>query len=261
MIYKNIIKKFDIQQGDSIWLSSELIKLILKFKANGLKFDGSDFLDELQDVLGEGGTILLPTFTFDFSNKGYYDIQRSKGVTGALGNIALQKEGFKRTKHPMHSFAVWGKDQGKLVDMRNRHSFGIDSPFGYCIEKRVKQIILGTDYVHALTFVHYAEVVCNVPYRFAKSFTGTYIDEYGFNEERTYDYAARKLEIEPVEKFNKIGEILEENGVSKKIDLEGIECYKIDLAMSFPLICKDIIENQCANIYDFNIERNRVFNT
>lgn len=68
----------------------------------------------------------------------------------------------------MHSFEVWGKDQDYLVTLDNRNSFGSDSPFAYCISHHVKQIILGTDYVHAMTFVHYAEVSCNVPYRFAK---------------------------------------------------------------------------------------------
>ena len=51
--------------------------------------------------------------------------------------------------------------------------------------------------MHAMTFIHYAEVTCSVPYRFAKSFTGTYVDESGTGEQRTYDYAARKLENIP----------------------------------------------------------------
>ena len=78
----------------------------------------------------------------------------------------------------------------------------MDSPFGYCLGKHVRQIILGTDYVHAMTFIHYAEYVCNVPYRFAKSFTGQYVTREGIEEQRTYDYPARKLEIEPKEIFN-----------------------------------------------------------
>ena len=143
--------------------------------------------------------------------------------------------------------------------MDNKNSFGIDSPFGYCLGKHVRQIILGTDYVHAMTFVHYAEVVCNVPYRFAKSFSGIYVDAEGIEEERTYNYAARKLEIDPKEVFNKMGSILEEKGVSKRLNINGLECYDIDLAASFPIVCDDIISNQCRNIYDFNIEREIIF--
>lgn len=259
MIYENFVNQLNIKNGDRIWLSSELIQLILQFKAKGIRFDASALLNAFQHTIGESGTLMLPTFSFEFSNNQYYDINKTKGTTGALGNIALQREDFRRTQHPMHSFAVWGKDQKKLISMKNKHSFGFDSPFGYCVSNHVKQIILGTDYVHAMTFIHYAEVVCNVPYRFTKNFTGTYLTEEGIEEQRTYDYAARKLEIEPEERFNRIGQILEERGVSKRIDIDGVECYVIDLAMSFLLICKDIIQNECANIYDFNIPRNQIW--
>lgn len=259
MIYKELVDQFDIKKGDKIWLSSDLIQLVLKFRANKIKFDGSALLDAFQEAVGEDGTLLLPTFSFEFSNKKYYDISKTKGITGALGNIAMQREDFRRTQHPMHSFEVWGHDQERLVSMTNRHAFGVDSPFGYCHRDHVKQVILGTDYVHAITFIHYAEVTCNVPYRFAKSFTGIYVNEDGKEEKRTYDYAARKLEVEPIEQFNRIGKIFEGCGISRKIDVEGLECYVIDLAQSYPLICKDIIENKCANIYDFNIPREHIF--
>ncbi|MFR7522109.1 MAG: AAC(3) family N-acetyltransferase [Ruminococcus sp.] len=203
--------------------------------------------------------MLIPTFSFEFSNNRYYDVMNTKGVTGALGNLALKREDFERTKHPMHSFAVWGRDQKLLVSMRNKHSFGIDSPFSYCISRRARQIIIGTDYVHAMTFIHYAEATCDVPYRYLKSFTGEYVDENENREIREYDYAARKLEIQPEEKFNRIGCVLEENKVSRKINIDDIECYDIDIARSYPIICKDIIENNCKQIYDFNVNRKKVF--
>jgi aminoglycoside 3-N-acetyltransferase len=259
MDYMSFVEQLNIKQGDKIMLSSELIKLVLLYKKSGIKFDGSILLDTFQEAVGVDGTILIPTFSFDFSNKGIYDVVNTKGTTGVLGNIALQRGDFVRTQHPMHSFAVWGKDKDTLVGMTNRNSFGTDSPFGYCISSHVRQIILGTDYRHGMTFIHYAEVVCNVPYRFSKSFTGKYIDAKGQVEERIYDYAARKLEIEPKEVFNKMGSILEKKGVSKVILIDGIKCYDIDLASSFPIICEDIINNQCRNIYDFNIERERIF--
>lgn len=261
MTYDDIVELFDLKLGDRIYLSSQLLKLILNFRKDKKLFDGSELINSFQRVVGKEGTILIPVFSFDFSNIGYYDIRNTKGSTGALGNIALERNDFKRTTHPMHSFMVWGKDQNELVGMRNKNSFGIDSPFGYCISHHVKQIVLGTDYVHAMTFIHYCEVTCNVPYRFIKNFTGTYITEDGKRESRTYEYSARKLDIQPKENFNKIGHILEKEGISQKISIEGIESYIIDLAGSYSFICKDIIMNQCRNIYDFNIPREEIFCT
>ncbi|HAQ7747623.1 TPA: AAC(3) family N-acetyltransferase [Enterococcus faecium] len=258
-LYDEFVSNFVLNSGDTIWLSSELVSLVLKFKKNNIVFDGNELINAFQRAVGENGTILIPTFSFEFSNNKYYDIVNTKGVTGALGNLALKRVDFKRTQHPMHSFAVWGKNQKLLVSMKNKHSFGIDSPFGYCVSRHVRQIIIGTDYVHAMTFIHYAEVTCNVPYRFSKSFTGDYVDEKGNIEIKKYDYEARKLEIQPEEKFNRMGSILEEKKVSKKINIDGIECYDIDLARSYPIICKDIIENNCKHLYDFNISRKKIF--
>lgn len=257
--YERIVSFFELKKGDKVWLSSELLKLVLYLKKKKIQFDGNELINAFQKAVGEEGTIIMPTFSFEFSNKQHYDIVNTKGTTGALGNIGLQREDFARTQHPMHSFVVWGKDKDLLVSLENKNSFGVDSPFGYCLSNHVKQVILGTDYVHAVTFIHYAEVCCNVPYRFAKSFTGEYVTISGKTEIRTYDYAARKLEIQPEEVFNKMGIILEKEGTSKRIDMDGIECYLVDLAKSFPIICKDIIENKCTNIYDFNISRDEIF--
>jgi len=257
--YEKIVSQFNLKKGDDIWISSELIKLVLSLKCKKIKFDGNELIDAFQKVVGPKGTILIPVFSFEFSNKKHFDILKTKGITGALGNLALQRNDFKRTKHPMHSFAVWGNDQDYLTSLDNKNSFGVDSPFGYCVGNHVKQVILGTDYVHAMTFIHYAEVTCNVPYRFTKNFTGEYVTESGDIKISTYEYAARKLDIEPEEVFNKMGKILEIEGASKKIDIDGLECYLIDLAQSYPIICKDILENKCTNIYDFNIPRDDVF--
>ena len=111
MDYMSFVEQLNIKQGDKIMLSSELIKLVLLYKKSGIKFDGSILLDTFQEAVGVDGTILIPTFSFDFNNKGIYDVVNTKGTTGVLGNIALQRGDFVRTQHPMHSFAVWGKDK------------------------------------------------------------------------------------------------------------------------------------------------------
>ena len=259
-LYKELINLLEIKQGDKIWISSSLLGFVLEWRKHGEKFDTSKLIEEFINAVGENGTILIPTFSFEFSNNGFYDYKKTKGIVGNLGNVALERKEFIRTTHPLHSFAVYGKDREKLVNMDNKNSFGSDSPFGYCLEEKVKQIILGTDYVHAMTFVHYAEFMCNVPYRFKKQFKGKYIDDNGIESIRCYDYMARKLEVATVEKFNRIGKVLEDNGMSKKYNFYGVPCYCIDLAGSYPIICNDIKYNQCKNIYDFeNADRSKLF--
>ena len=261
MDYIDIVSQFKLNKGDRIWLSSDIIGFAMEFrKGPGKKrLDQNALIDAFIDAVGPEGTILIPTFNFDFSNHGHYDYLKSKGTTGALGNTALARDDFKRTKHPLHSFAVWGADKDFLCAMDNNNSFGTDSPFGYCIQRHVKQIILGTDYRHALTFMHYAESVCNAPYRYMKTFHGTYVTEDGVEEIRDYVYPVRQLEIHPEECSNLFGALMEERGLSVKTTVAGIDSYIFDLAEIFVPLCEDIIHNQARNIYEFDVDRETIF--
>lgn len=261
-MYKDIIDQFSINKGDAIWFSSDLTHLALMHRdITGARFEPAQLIERLKDAVGSRGTILIPTFNYEFSNKGRYSYTESKGTTGVLGNTAIRKCGFIRTKHPLHSFAVWGKDKELLYSMDNKHSFGEDSPFGYCNRQNVRQIMCGYDW-RALTFVHYAETICKVPYRFTKEFTGSYTLPDGTTEIRTYEYAARYLEVGTSEHFERIWKVFEEKGIAKSYLFRGtIKSYSVELGVCFPIICDDIIENQCKNLYDFDVDRGKLFET
>ncbi len=70
MDYKSLVEQFQINKGDRIWLSSELIKLVLRFKKEGIKFDGSVLIDTFQEAVGTEGTLMIPVFSFEFSKIG-----------------------------------------------------------------------------------------------------------------------------------------------------------------------------------------------
>lgn len=249
----------NIKNGENIWFSSEIIRLALIFRQNGEILNVDDLIDEIIERLGKDGTLMIPVFSYEFSNEGTYDYLHTRGTAGAVGNKVLARKDFKRTKHPIHSFAVWGKDKDMLCEMDNKHSFGLDSPFEYCRKNEVRQIMLGTDYAHALTMVHFCESVCNVPYRFTKIFTGEYTDEFGETKVRSYDYAARDRSIKTINKFNEMGRILEEAGASVKSMFYGCPCYSVQLNRAYDLICNDILCNKCQNIYDFDVDRDSMF--
>ncbi len=252
---------FHICPGERIWLSSDVLRLALEFRHDGEHFDPRRMIMVFMDALGEKGTLMIPSFSWSFSQNGRYDIRNTKPNTGILSETALQMGEFRRTRHPMHSFLVYGRDQDELCSMNNKHAFGGDSPFAYCRKENVRQIMLGTDYVHALTYVHYVETYCKVPYRFTKVFNGLYTDENGNTSERTYEYAARKMEVGTVERFNRMGQLLEKAGVATKIEQRWGESHVVRLCECDRLIQDDILNNQCRNIYDFDgIAREELFN-
>lgn len=258
--YKEFPDIIGLKQGDRIYLSSDIMALAFIAKKNGESFSIDALINVLQEHITLTGTIMIPTFHFDFSNKGVYDYCQTPSSTGALGNAALKRADFRRTMHPMHSFAVWGKDQELLCGMQNLNSFGKDSPFGYMHENNVIQIMLGTDYQRSMTFVHYVENMAKVPYRFYKEFTGEYVDERGERSNRTYEYPARYLELGSVERFNRVGEILEEQKIVKEFVLNDIPIKKVPLGESYPIIYHDAKYNMCRNLYDFEKERELIWN-
>lgn len=257
--YEQIASCLQIQTGDRVYLSSNIMQLAFLAMQHGEQFSPDRLIDSFQQILSPEGTLLIPTFHFNFSNHGIYDYCNTPCSTGALGNAALKRADFKRTLHPMHSFAVWGKDQSLLCFMENRNSFGDDSPFGYMLEKNVIQIMLGADYQQCMTFVHFVERQADVPYRFYKEFTGTYTDANGISNTRTYEYPARYLEMGSVEKFNRIGKILEEKSISKKILINNLPVIRVPLADSYPIIYEDAKNNMARNLYDFNCPREHIW--
>lgn len=259
MLLDELIAELELKKGEKIWLSSAMIRLSLLFREKGEKLDLNEFVDRIISEIGDEGTLIVPTFSYEFSNEGTYDYINTRGTAGAIGNIVLARPDFKRTKHPIHSFSVWGADKELLCQMENIHSFGEDSPFGYCRDNNVRQIMIGTDYAHACTFIHFCETVSKVPYRFTKTFEGEYIDENGEKSIRKYDYAARYREIKTKGKFNDMGHILEDKKVSTVKYYLDIPIYSIDLSRSYDYICDDMQNNKCYNIYDFDVDRDVLF--
>lgn len=257
--YKALAKAVGVERGDRIYLSSDVLALAWTCRQHGEDFSVDGLIDSFQKQITEEGTLLIPTFHFGFSNQGIYDYTNTACTTGALGNAALKRQDFKRTAHPIHSFCVWGKDQAILCAMRNNNSFGSDSPFAYMHQNHVIQMMLGTDYQRSMTFVHYVEAMADVPYRFLKQFTGTYISQDGTASVRTYEYPARHLELGSTEQFNRIGKILEEKGIAKRFQINGISIKKVFLADSYSVIYQDAKYHMCQNLYDFTVDRKQIW--
>lgn len=156
----------DIKKGDIIYWSSQLLRLMCFYKENGIKFDANQLIDALQRKIGEEGTILIPTFNWEFSNQGSCDIRTSPCTTGSLGMLAIEREDFERTSNSFDSFVVWGKYKDFLCSIDNKNVYGEDSPWGFMREKHAKCLIFGTDCRHAYTFVHYVENCEKIPFRY-----------------------------------------------------------------------------------------------
>ena len=105
------LKKLGICPGDKVLMHSS-------YKSLGTVDGGIDtFLDALMELLGPDGTLMLPTFTYDYvtlSNP-VFDIRYTMSNVGYTTEVFRKKPGVVRSLHPTHSLAVWGKDKEKYI--------------------------------------------------------------------------------------------------------------------------------------------------
>ena len=98
--YLELPKHWGLKQGDVILLTSDIMQLMFTAVRNGERFDRDAFLDAILDVIGQEGTLLIPTFNWDFCHGVPFDYHKTPCKTGALGGFALGRADFRRTQHP-----------------------------------------------------------------------------------------------------------------------------------------------------------------
>lgn len=238
--YKNIVEHLDIQKGDIVHISSDITRIAYDALQNGEIFDANLLIDSLIERVGDSGTLLFSTYNWDFCKGKAFDYRKTPGKTGYLGNAALKRKDFKRTFHPIYSFAVWGKDKDYLCNMRNTNSFGKDSPFQYLYDNHGKSLSMDVVFNDHYTFCHYVEETVGVPFRFMKYFEGDYTGENGSTFRRKFSMNVRFLEFPMGGDASALYDVLLEKGVAKETVVNDIVYSIIDIHKSFEPIADDL---------------------
>lgn len=242
--YTEFLKEAGIQKGDILDVASDLLSVMLRFRERGEKFDADQMLNALQNAVGEEGTILIRTFNWDFCHGVPFNYRTTPSKVGALGNIALKRADFKRTKHALYSWCVWGKEQEHLTSIDPEDSFGDESIFAILEEKNAKLLIIGDTSGLPTTGLHRAEQRAKIPVRFIKRFTGQYIDESGVCSEKTYSMFVRDLNYDFLRHDDwAIEKLLEMDALVQK-QYDGVNMMMIDLKKSGEGYYQEILQGK-----------------
>jgi aminoglycoside N3'-acetyltransferase len=161
----------DIQADDLIFLFSGM-------RDFGIFENGpTGVLEVFQDLLCEG-TLVIPTFTYSWSNQEAFDLKFTPApLMGLVANQSLSCEGFLRTHHPNFSVNIYSKDDEaiKKIMPTNNDSFGPGSIFHniYLHFPNAKILLLGgafPDCSYRSTFIHTAQQIEGVWHRYLKTF-------------------------------------------------------------------------------------------
>ena len=254
--YLDIPRQWGLKSGDVVILSSYLTRVVMDTKRNGEHFDMNLFLESVLDVIGEEGTLLIPTFNWDFCHGETFDYYKTKSQTGVLGDKALMHPKFRRTQHALYSFAVAGKDQAMLCALTNQSSFGADSPFAYLERCHAKQVMIDVpeNHIWGFTYVHFVEEKFRefIPYRYMKEFRGTYIDESLRESIRTYTMFVRNLDMDVRVELDPLAEAFTREGVLTSYRINNEYYTVVDLYSSTRIVAEDILTNKSRLFTRYN---------
>ncbi len=246
--YKKIPSVLKIEKGDVILLTSDITDLFLHCQENGEIMDVNILLDNFQEAIGEEGTLLVPTYNWGFCQGKAFDYKKTPSKTGAIGNAALRRKDFTRTKHPIYSFAVWGKDAVKLAAMDNIESFGPDSPFAYLEQVNAKNVFIGASLRNSFTYIHYIEQKLGAKYRYSKKFKSHYIDQNKVDTVKEYAMYVRDLDLGVVCAPDPFVDTLYANHIVQHGHINGVPYEVIRFNDVTPFIQEDILHNKSKNL-------------
>lgn len=166
------LKLVGMKKGDSIFLHSNLGFFGKLKDANDTNEYCKIFKKLIFEVIGQEGTLIVPTFSLSFCNNQIYDKKQTPSVEcGIFSEYIRQDEDSIRSDDANFSVCAIGVNAEFFTSDSQAHSFGADSFWERLLKENGKicRFNLGSDYN---TFVHYVEWKFNVPYRYDKEFSG-----------------------------------------------------------------------------------------
>ena len=170
-----------ITGGDTVMLHVDLEALGALAGAATAGDAYSVVVDAVREVIGNGGTIVVPTYTFSFCRREEFDPARTPTAGGPWSPSAGFLEyfrtlpGVRRSRDPIHSVAALGERAEELVEDAPPTCFGEGSVFERLVEAGAKVCMLGLPLEEA-TIRHHFEESAGVPFRYRKLFTGRIVE-------------------------------------------------------------------------------------
>lgn len=228
-LIEETLKKVGLKQGDIVLVHSDstAVREITGINwADALNLLKNCFLN----VLGESGTLVVPTFNWDFCKGKTYIHEKTRSQVGMFTNYVLFDDRSIRSFHPIYSFAAIGPMKNDVLNNVPKSSYGNESVFHRLHKLNAKIILFNFDL--GTTFVHYVEQKLGVDYRYIKYFTGK-VSKDGFEYEDTFDFYVRYLDRNVVVNLSKLHEYLHLTGkmmcavLNGKYQLMQVRCNDI----------------------------------
>lgn len=214
-----------LTDGDTVFIHSAYSSL--GKTPGGVDGGPRTVIEALLEVVGPQGTLIMPTFNYDFLRGIPWDMRTTPSQMGVLTELVRTDPRAKRMFHPIYSMAAIGRHADELAAHRSNDCFGETTIFTKFREWDAKILIIGLAYSKSITFLHHCEQLAGVDYRFLKEFKGTAIDQQGKPYEAAYTMFVRDVERGVVLDFEPIGALLDSQVVNiRRVGLGNIRLMK-----------------------------------
>lgn len=107
-------------------------------------FDGSPlcFIQVLKELVGESGTIMMPSYGYDAHS---INVLETPSITGVLSETFRKDSEVTRVAVPVFSMSCWGADTSYYLNRSLECRYGFDefSPYGSAIDRHAKVLLVG----------------------------------------------------------------------------------------------------------------------
>ncbi len=154
------LQKLGVRRGGVLLVHSSLSKL--GFVPGG----SAAVIRGLQDALGPDGTLIMPTHTWEWMNRGLrvFDARSTPACVGAIAEHFRQMGGVLRSLHPTHSVAAKGSRAAEILAGHEKAGTpcGAGTPYARLLEADGQVLLLGAT-LDSNTAFHCMEALCDYP--------------------------------------------------------------------------------------------------
>lgn len=160
-------------EGSNLHLSVDLVAFgrALNLTRGELKELSEQILYFFRDRIGQSGSVLISSFSFDFPQFGVYSPSESPIVTGNFAEQVFELFPDSRTLGPIYSFLAFGA-AFESFSGPSASSTGLGSVFEQMERAEFSLVTVGHHLASAFTVAHCYEEMVGVEYREIKNFSG-----------------------------------------------------------------------------------------
>ena len=169
------LRDVGLNEGDTVFTHSNIGYFDRPQEGSGPEDAFKAIFGAFRDILGDSGTLIVPTFSLSFCKCEPFDPGTTPSFCGVFPEMLRQIPDSIRSSDPLFSVAAIGPRARELTEDTPRDCFGRGSFWERLLESNGMICNLNRD--AGATFVHYIEKLLGVEYRYDKLFTGTVVIE------------------------------------------------------------------------------------